>query len=418
MNRSIKPLTKTLRGQSRQITAVLFSSISLAFASQAQAQTIRVAIPHYSNQTLPYFKQQVDEFKRKHPAITIKLEEVNWDSLQQKLQTDLAGANPPDLAIVGTRWLVDMVRDDIVEPLDGRMSPEFRQKFIGRFLDSGKVKDKIYGLPIAASVRGLYLNKSLLEKAGVSQPPQSWEQLLSAAEKVKAQGAYGFGIQGKEIETEIYWLYAYWGLGGELLNPQGKLQLDHPAGLAAAKLYRQMIAQNLTQPGVTASSREDLHNLFKQGRLAMLISAPFLAKQIQQEKPSLNFAIAAIPHAGKPASFATTDSLVLFKDSRSKAAAWQFADFLFSKPARVAFSRGEGFLPTTQEEASDPAFADAVNSAFISFLPSARFVPMVAGWDDVAKVMSNNLQALYLAKQTPEEALKQAQQQASRMLKK
>lgn len=416
--KSVQNRAKLLAHKYKIFPAAALATALLSCASLSQAQTIRVAIPHYSNQTLPYFKKQVEEFKRLQPGITIKLEEVNWDSLQQKLQTDLAGANPPDLAIIGTRWLVDMVKDEVVEPLDNRMSADFRQKFIGRFLDSGKVKDKVYGLPIAASVRGMYVNNSLLEKAGVKQIPQNWQEVASAAEKVKAQGAYGFGIQGKEIETEIYWLYAFWSFGGELINAQGKLQLDTPAGLKAAQLYRQMITQNLTQAGVTSSSREDLHNLFKQGRLAMLISAPFLAKQIQQEKPALNFSVAVIPHAGQPASFATTDSLVLFKDSKQKNAAWLFSEFLFSKSARVAFSRGEGFLPTTQEEANDPAFADNINKSFISFLPNARFVPMVAGWDDVAKVLSNNLQALYLAKQSPEAAIKNAQLQGERALKK
>ncbi|MFP3434652.1 extracellular solute-binding protein, partial [Paraburkholderia sp. SIMBA_061] len=97
----------------------------------------------------------------------------------------------------------------------------------------------------------------------------------------------GFGLQGKEIETDVYYYYALWTNGGDVLNKQGKAGFDSPAGIKAATLYKSMIDQGLTQPGVTGYSREDVQNLFKQGRVAMMISAPFLAKQIKKEAPNL-----------------------------------------------------------------------------------------------------------------------------------
>jgi multiple sugar transport system substrate-binding protein len=388
------------------------------FSARAEAEIVRVTVAHYSNQTAPYFEKMAQEFSRANPGITIKIEDVNWDTLQQELQIDVSGGTNADLSIIGTRWLVDLVKDDIVEPLDPYMSPAFKGKFIGSFLAPGTVEGKCYGLPIAASARALYYNQTMLEKAGFPNGPKNWDDVIAAARKIKAAGSYGFGLQGKEIETDVYWYYALWSEGGEVLDVSGKAAFDSAAGIKAANLYRSMIADGLTQPGVTSYSREDVQNLFKQGRLGMVITSPFLAKQIQQEAPNLKYGITAIPTGTVSATYATTDSLVMFKNSKVKQSAWKFANFLFTKAPRVAFSSGEGFLPTTKEEATDPAFSDNNNKLFISLLPSAKFSPIVAGWEDVAKAVGNAMQGIYLGNVDPAEALKTAATQANRVLKK
>jgi multiple sugar transport system substrate-binding protein len=382
------------------------------------AQTVRISVAHYSDQTLPYFQKMAREFNQTNPGITIKIQEVNWDNLQQKLQTDLIGDTNPDLSIVATRWLLDLVKDDVLEPLDQHMSPAFKDKFIGDLLNVGKINGLSYGLPIAASARGMFYNKTMLKNAGFPDGPKTWDDVFAAAKKIKAAGGYGFGLQGKEIETEVYWFYALWAQGGEVLDANGKAVFDSAAGIKAATMYKELIDQGLTQPGVTSYSREDVQNLFKQGRVAMVITAPFLAKQIQKENPGLQYGVTAVPGAVVTATFGGTDSLVMFKNSTVKPAAWKFIDFLFSKGPRVAFTSGEGFLPTTKEEANDPVFADPVDKAFISFLPSAKFSPNVAGWEDLSKILSNALQAIYLGKSKPDAALKAAALQSNHVLKK
>jgi multiple sugar transport system substrate-binding protein len=61
----------------------------------------------------------------------------------------------------------------------------------------------------------MYYNKDLFEKAGITAPPETWEELKAAAAKIKALGGevYGFGLQGKEIETDVYFYYAMWSHG-------------------------------------------------------------------------------------------------------------------------------------------------------------------------------------------------------------
>jgi multiple sugar transport system substrate-binding protein len=373
-------------------------------------------VAYYSDQTEPYFKKMAEAFEKANPGNTITIEMVNWDTLQQKLQTDISGGTNADLAIIGTRWLLDFVKDDMAEALDSYMDPAFKGRFIGAFLAPGQISGKTYGLPIAASARALYYNKETLTKAGFPNGPKTWDDVVAASKKIKASGGYGFGLQGKEIETDVYWYYSLWTHGGEVVGKDGKAAFASPAGIKAATLYKTMIDQGLTQPGVTNYSREDVQNLFKQGRVSMAISAPFLAKQIKKEAPTLKYGIAPVPMGTTNATYAVTDSMVMFKNSKAKKTAWKFLDFLFTKDPRVAFTSGEGFLPTTKEEATAPQFADPDTKAFVALLPTARFAPTVTGWEDTAKAVSDAMQSVYLGKAKPADALKAAAQEADKAL--
>jgi multiple sugar transport system substrate-binding protein len=385
-------------------------------ATAVHAETVRVTVAHYSDATAPYFEKMARNFEKANPGTTIKIEDVSWDTLQQKLQTDITGNANADLAIVGTRWLLDFVKDDVAEPLDGYMDAKFKDRFIGPFLAPGQISGKTYGLPIAASARALYYNKDQLASVGYPNGPKTWNEVVDASKKLKAKGVAGFGLQGKEIETDVYFYYALWTHGGDVLGKDGKAAFNSPAGVKAATLYKQMIDEGLTQPGVTGYSREDVQNLFKQGRVAMDISAPFLAKQIKKEAPNLKYGINPVPVATNPATYAVTDSIVMFKNSKVKKDAWKFLDYLFTKEPRVEFTSTEGFLPTTKAEATDPVFNDPDTKAFVALLPTAKFAPTVTGWEDTAKAVTNAMQSIYLGKAKPADALNAASAQANKAL--
>ena len=237
-------------------SAGLLAGMSMfAYAAVADAGEVRVTVAEYSAKTGPYFEEAKKEFEAANPGITINFEIVPWDVLLQKLTTDMGAGSNADLSIIGTRWLIDFVKEDAVEPLDNYVTPEFKDRFIETFLSPSIMDGKTYGLPIAASARAMYYNKELLEKAGVANPPATWAELKDAAAKIKDSAggaAYGFGLQGKEIETDVYYYYAMWSQGTEILNEDGTSGLSTPGALEAAKLYKSLIDEGLTQPGVTS----------------------------------------------------------------------------------------------------------------------------------------------------------------------
>ncbi|WP_027169132.1 sugar ABC transporter substrate-binding protein [Mesorhizobium sp. WSM3224] len=393
----------------------------LAFAAPADAGEVRVTVAEYSAKTGPYFAEVKKEFEAANPGITIKYEVVPWDVLLQKLTTDITAGTNADLSIIGTRWLIDFVQQDVAEPLDSYVTPEFKDRFIDTFLQPSIMDGHTYGLPIAASARAMYYNKELFEKAGIAKPPATWTELQEDARKIKAVGAFGFGLQGKEIETDVYYYYAMWSQGTEILNKDGTSGLSTPGALEAAKLYKSMIDEGLTEPGVTSNSREDVQNLFKQGKVGMMITAPFLSNQIKEEAPSLKYGVAAIPAGptGAHGTYGVTDSIIMFKNSKNKDEAWKLLDFLFTKEQRAKFTQGEGFLPVNKEEAKMDYYVNNADlAAFTALLPDARFAPVIPGWEEIAQITSDAMQKIYLGSATPEAALKDAAAKADAVLKK
>jgi multiple sugar transport system substrate-binding protein len=397
-------------------------SVALGLAATAAAaETVRVTVAEYSSLTGPYFEEAAAAFEEANPGTDIQIEVVPWDVLLQKLTTDISAGANADLSIIGTRWLVDFVNEGIAAPLDDYMTDEFRARFIDVFLTPSVFDGQTYGLPIAASARAMYYNQDLFEQAGLDGPPDTWEELAEAAAAIDALGPdiAGFGMQGAQIETDVYFYYAFWAFGGELVEEDGTSGLDTPAGYQAARLYRDLIESGATQDGVTSMTREDVQNLFKEGRVGMMITAPFLATQIRNEVPDLNFGVAAIPAGpdGQRGTYGVTDSIILFENSQAKDTAFAFLDFLFTTDWRVRFTQGEGFLPVQVEEAAAEVFVnDPVLAEFTALLPEARFAPVIAGWEEIAERTSVALQTIYLGEGEIEATLDAAAADINRIL--
>lgn len=406
-------------------TSALLGGLSLlALGTQAGAGEVRVTVAEYSAKTGPYFAEVEKAFEAANPGIDVQVEIVPWDVLLQKLTTDIAAGTNADLSIIGTRWLIDFVEQGVAEPLDQYITPEFKDRFIDTFLSPSIMEGKTYGLPIAASARAMYYNKDILEKAGVANPPSTWAELQDAARKIKASGqadVYGFGMQGKEIETDVYFYYAMWSHGAEIIDQDGTSGLDNPGAIEAAKLYKSMIDEGLTQPGVTSNNREDVQNLFKQGKIGMMITAPFLSNQIKEEAPDLKYGVAAIPAGptGARGTYGVTDSIIMFQNSQNKDEAWKLLDYLFTTEQRAKFTQGEGFLPVNKEEAKMDYYVNNADlAAFTGLLPDARFAPVIPGWEEVAQITSDAMQKIYLGDGEPEATLKEAAAKADGILKK
>lgn len=396
----------------RTTTAALALSLGmLGLGGAVQAETtVKFTVAEYSSKTGPFFEQVAKDFEAANPDIKVAVEVIPWDTLLQRLTTDVAGGSTPDIAIIGTRWLLDFASQGVAEPLDSYMTPEFKGQFIDTFMAPGMIDGKLMGLPVAASARAMMVNKDIYDKAGVT-PPKTWDELYADAQKIKAAvpDVFAFGLQGKEIETDAYFYYSLWTHGGDILNADGTSGIDSPAAIESAKLYKKMIDEGLTQPSPTNYTREDVFNLFKQGKVATIFTFPMLIPQIKAEAPNLHYEILPFPEAGAKATYGVTDTLMMFSNSQVKDAAWKFMQFAYQDKYREQFDIGEGFLPVTKNVAALDHFTkDPDVAGFAAGLPYAKFAPVIANWEEIADTTVRTLQQIYLGEVTPEDGLKTA----------
>lgn len=395
----------------RTSTAAIALGLGMfGLAPALYAQTVvDFTVAEYSSKTGPYFQEVATAFEAANPDIKINIQVVPWDTLLQRLTTDVAGGAAPDISIIGTRWLLDFASQGVAEPIDAYLTPEFKGTFIDTFMNPGIIDGKIMGLPVAASARAMMVNMDLYEKAGAT-PPTTWDELYEASKKIAAlPDTFAFGLQGKEIETDAYFYYSLWTHGGDILNSDGTSGLDSAAAIEAASLYKKMIDEGLTQPSPTNYNREEVFNLFKQGKVGTIFTFPMLIPQIKEEAANLKYKILPFPEAGAKATYGVTDTLMMFADSDAKEAAWKFIEFAYGDANREKFDIGEGFLPVTKTVAALPHFTEDPDVAgFAAGLPYAKFAPVIANWEEIADVTVRTMQKIYLGEVTPEEGLKAA----------
>ena len=170
-----------------------------------------------------------------------------------------------------------------------------------------------------------------------------------------------------------------------------------------------MLDEGLTQPSPTNYTREDVFNLFKQGKVGMIFTFPMLIPQIKAEAPNLHYKVMPFPKKVAQATYGVTDTLMMFQNSKVKDATFKFVQFLYKDEWRDKFDKGEGFLPVTKNVAAEDYYkTDPDVSGFAAGLPYAKFAPTIANWEQIADVTVRAMQQIYLGEATPKAALDSA----------
>lgn len=402
----------------------LMGSVCLAIAGvsgvpAAQAKdTVRVRIAEYSTNTGPFFIDMADKFNASQDGIEVVIEHLPWPEMQQQLITDISAGTAPDISHMATRWMAGFAKDGALAPIEDLMSDAFADSFVPTFLDLQKLDGHTWGLPIAASARGLFYNKDLFEQAGVANPPATWDEAFDAATKISALGddIYGIGVQGTGLDTEGYWFYSLWTHGGDIVE-DGASGFASDAAVAATENYIRFIEAGVTQPGVLGSNREDLQNLFSAGKLGMVLSGPWLNAQLGDEAPDLPYGISEIPVASDRATYGVTDTIAVLEESDVKESAIAFLEYMFNDENRLAFGELEGFVPVLKSMSNEPFFTeDPKMAVFLDMSPVAKFAPLVPHWEEMAESLKSSLATAYAGDAAPSETLKGAAEKMNALL--
>jgi len=352
---------------------------SCGFSNQPTADgdgtSLDLLVPSYSDGTQALWEDVIDGFEDDNPGITVNLEVQSWDNLNDVVTTKVQGGQAPDIMNGGP--FAGFAADDLLYPAEDVTSPETLADFQPTFADNASVEGVQYGLPLIASARTLFVNNDLLEQAGVSTPPTTWDELLDAATKVSAlgDGVYGYGLPlgSEEAQAEsAIWFYG----GGGGFGDESAITIDTPENLAAAEFIQKMVDEGATQPDAGATDRTPLIDVFVQGKIGMIEGLPPTVGQIDDGNPELDYSLVPIPTKdGSPFTLGVADHLMAFQnDGDKQEAITAFFDYFYSSDVYVNWVTTEGFLPTTVT-GGEALADDEVLAPFLDALPNAAFYP-------------------------------------------
>ncbi|WP_067071809.1 extracellular solute-binding protein [Carbonactinospora thermoautotrophica] len=379
-------------------------------------KTIKFIAAKYSEKTQPYWQNLIKEFEAENPGYQVNLEVVDWEQIDQKVKTLVQTRQEPD--ILNLNKFSDFARDGMLYSVDEAVSPQVKNDFLANFVEVGKYRGTQYGLPFISSARLFFYNKEIFAKAGLSAPPESWDEVKRYAQQIKAKvaGVYPLGLPlGAEESQAEFFMWAM-NNGGGWVDASGEWAVNSPRNVETLTFLRDLTKSGLTQPNPETTNRKDVFNLFAQGKIGMLNGAVFMPTSfINPVNPNLRYGVAPLPSKDGAThnTLGVVDFLMAFKkdDGANKEAVSKFLDFCYAKENVAKFLEDEGFLPVTRS-AGEALNSDAYLKQFIDQLPNAKFAPTDdPAWQAVDGAAKQRL-GTAVANTDPKAVLDQIQQTA------
>lgn len=189
------------------------------------------------------FGEMVEAFNAEYAgrAKVVIEEQTDYQAYRDKIRTMLSAGQAPDLfSVDGTFKLSDLAGSgklmDFSPYLDGT---EWGALYSEGALSDAAVNGQIIAIPYESAVFGLYYNSELLEKAGYTEFPKTYDELFVMADALKAQGVIAFPLMtGENAWTSMLWYsQILLAIGGPDVYTNG---LDDPAFVQAAEVLKKM----------------------------------------------------------------------------------------------------------------------------------------------------------------------------------
>lgn len=356
----------------------------------SEAQTIRMVAAQYTDQMQPYYDDLVERFEADNPDITVEVEVVSWNDIDQKLKTMVQTGDLPDIG--NLNYFSSFAADGLLYRADELIPAETLDDMVETFIENSKYEGVAYAVPDLASARLFFYNVDIFEQAGLTKDDiVTWDGLQAAAEKIAATvpdvTPLALPLGPEEAQAEFL-IWAASNDGGYYQD--GEWTITSDANVETAEYLQGLVDAGLTNPSPATFNRTDgAFALFAQGQAAMLNGAIFLPSVLEEQGSTINYDVAPFPTNradGESITLGVQDYFFGFKNEgeTNKEAIQKFMSFLFEADNYAGFLEAAGgFLPATKS-AGESLSSDETLAPYIAVLPNAVFYPGTeASWPAV-----------------------------------
>lgn len=131
----------------------------------------------------------IELFEEKNPNVKIVPQYSGWNGYWEKLATQAAGSNLPDVIQMDYSRLNEYVSRDLIKDLgkyqdEGILNLEDVSEL---YIDSGSINDKLYAIALGTNSSVLAYDPAMFEEAGVEplEPGYTWDEYVETARELK-----------------------------------------------------------------------------------------------------------------------------------------------------------------------------------------------------------------------------------------
>jgi alpha-1,4-digalacturonate transport system substrate-binding protein len=276
-------------------------------------------------------------------GISVELVNVPTDGYQDKLRQAAQANSLPDAASVPG---VDAIWVNKLQDLSATANNAANKIRKDITVQNGS---KVLAIPSDITAAGLFLNKSLFDKANVSYPTDpkqtwTWDDFLAAADKVRTATNAKYDLVYDRSPARLSaFLYTHGGKGFQV-GSDGKYAAPDEATVQALTKFKSM-NDDKVMPKAVWTSGADPNALFKSGQVVAYFSGVW---QVADFADGItNFQWVSAPTPAQP-THATDINLggevVAFDNGKSASAAKQWVDFLFQRDNYAKLAEANGYL--------------------------------------------------------------------------
>ncbi len=336
---------------------------------------------------------------------TINLRDNTRDMMNQALTP-----NPAEYTsvIVANSTLTQLMNDGLVRPLD-----EYVAKY-GQHLKPSQlitIGGNVMAVAFMANSQHLYSRTDVLEQAGVEGIPATVEEVVAAAEKIRAAGIMEHPIVmnmkvGWNV-GEIFNLF-FFANGGELFKPgSAEPNVNSPEGIAALGTIKSLL--EYAHPDHLSHASNETQGLWEAGKAALAImwgsrGGAVLDDEGSSDEVTSNTVLSAAPTAGggsTPAATLWWDGVTVAKNIPDEDAEATFAALVSGLTSDLMEEHNDKAIWLIEGFQAGPAAAGVAATA----AAGAKPYPMIPFINLMHNALGSELVDFYKGDESAEDAL-------------
>ncbi|MEU8953367.1 extracellular solute-binding protein [Streptomyces sp. NPDC048518] len=302
------------------------------------------------------------DFEKEHGDIDLDIRVQEWTGIGGKVKKALKGedGDGPDVIEVGNTQVAQYVDEGGLYDLTLESARDLgMDDWLPGLAEPGRYRGAQYGIPWYAANRVVIYNKDLFARAGITRPPRTREEWITATEKLNTGGNQGIYLAGQDWYTLAGFI---WDEGGDLAKETKESSgdwrgtLHTPAALRGMEFYQRLQALG-DGPRDSDEEHPSQAKVFAAGDVAQLVAVPGVARAIEEKNPELKGKLGYFPvpgkKAGKPGAVFTGGSdLVVPERSDDHKGAVEVIEALAGKKWQTDLARTMNYVPNKAKLAS------------------------------------------------------------------
>ncbi|WP_199276979.1 extracellular solute-binding protein [Arthrobacter sp. CAN_A2] len=191
-----------------------------------------------------------------------------------------AGDSSLDIMSLDPPFIAELAEPGFLAPVPDDVAAATTENVVEGALTGATWKDELVTIPFWANTQILWYRKSVAEAAGLDMSkPVTWEQIMEAARTQDKT----LGVQGARAESMTVWVNALIeSAGGSIIvDPEAtadtvELDIDSPAGVAAADVVSTIGKDGLGGPGLPTQTENDSLIAFQGDSGSFMVNYPFV----------------------------------------------------------------------------------------------------------------------------------------------